>query len=163
MYIHLSYFLIAQTALDTFTTQNIYRYLIHQEDPHVPNIVRHFPRFNWSLIFHNLRSVRQYDLGYDLWFRIVHNVFPTNARLHELDIIPHDQCNKCHLTDDLSHRFTACPPIQIIWRQYQRMVAILLHTSSAHVHFNDMIRFPEYRYYPPHKKKKSPMAYLTDA
>ena len=66
VYIHLSYFLIAQTALDTFTTQNIYRYLTHQEDPHVPNIVRHFPRFNWSLIFQNLRSVRQYDLGYDI-------------------------------------------------------------------------------------------------
>jgi hypothetical protein len=153
VYIHLSYFIIAQTPLDTFTTKTLYQYLQRHTDRNIPNIAQHYPHYDWPLIFNNIHFIQQYAIGYDTWYRIIHNIFPTNARLHELEITPHDQCIRCQTTDDLFHRFTVCPPLNIIWKSYQYMVAVLLHTSPSHITFDHMIRFPEYRYYPPHKKK----------
>ena len=105
------------------------------------------------LFFTNIRTIRHYGKGYNIWYQLIHNIFPTNFRLHELQMRVDPYCVFCNQVDDIQHRLTTCPPNNIIWSSFCRLVAIILHTVSHNVQFDQLIRFPEYRYFPPKKRK----------
>lgn len=153
IYIEVSYLLIAHTPIDNFTTRLIYQTLFSRHDGHIPKIQEHFPGYDWQCIFNNLQFVSKITDAFDIWYRLIHNIIPLNQRLYELGISSSAECSSCHQIDDLRHRITTCNSNHLLWTKYLYMVSILLHTSPRNLSFDDLIRFPAYRYFPPRKKK----------
>jgi hypothetical protein len=152
IYIEISYLLVAQISFDNYTTKIIYQTLFQRCVCHTPNIELKNPQYNWTGIYGNLYSIRYCTQGYDHWYRLIHNQIATKDRLTNLGILSDSQCLDCGINDDLKHRITQCNSNHMIWKQYTRMVALLLHTSAPNIQFETLIQFPEYKYFPPRKK-----------
>jgi hypothetical protein len=153
VYIELTYILIQQLPIDDFTTQKIYLNLLVRPNRPVPPMEAQFPDYQWSQIYNNIYSLRQYESCFNTWYKIIHQVYPNNARLHELDISKDDTCTYCREHEDIRHLITQCRNNGYIWQQYLKKVAIVLHTSVPQLNFDELITFPYYRYFPPKKKK----------
>ena len=153
VYIELTYILIQNISIDDFTTRHIYRRLLQQQPRHVPRTELQNLQYNWRMIYDTLFSIFSISKGFEIWYQIVHNIYPTNARLKTLGIREDDRCLLCNQPDDIEHLITKCNFNAYIWKKYTRTIALLLHTSAPNVRFQDLIVFPEYRYFPPRKKK----------
>ena len=50
-------------------------------------------------------------------YKVIHEIIPTNVRLHSIRISPTDSCSECNNTDTLNHRPTQCGENKIALRK----------------------------------------------
>jgi hypothetical protein len=152
-FVDLSYILINGDQIDNYTTKYVYELYHHRDHTSVCHQEMLHPHFDWKRIFQNIQFLTPYPMLLDTWYRIVHNIYPTNSLLYEKGIITDPLCHQCNVNEDLEHILTQCCNNAIIWKQYLKMVAVILRTSIQHLNFDTLIKYPEYKYYPPTKRK----------
>jgi hypothetical protein len=77
-------------------------------------------------------------------YQVLHDIIPTNVRLHCINMVPSDTCRRCKATDTLEHRLLACGEGQTIWQYMKTLLATMIRTIPAripddwplHPHFN---------------------------
>ena len=70
---------------------------------------------DWSLVSGSLHNVRLSDGVRSAWYTVVHDVIPTNVRLHKIRLMDTDNCTQCERQDTTLHRLTECGVRKEIW------------------------------------------------
>ena len=76
----------------------------HQE----MRITRLWPNADWVTIWKNLQAAQVSGLDTATWYKVIHDIIPTNIRLHRIKMSPTDTCKDCGSKDTLGHRLTEC-------------------------------------------------------
>ena len=67
-------------------------------------IKRLWPDTDWAVIWKNLWATPAPESIKASWYRIIHNIVPTQERLYKIRITPADQCRACAEKNTLQHR-----------------------------------------------------------
>ena len=63
-----------------------------------------WPQTDWQKIWKNLTTAPISEADKAVWYRTIHDILPTNERLHRIKMSPADNCNECDNKDTLMHR-----------------------------------------------------------
>jgi hypothetical protein len=102
---------------------------------------------NWKAIWRNITAKILPLRIRSIWYTIVHDIVPTNSRLHDINLHETGNCQYCGTRDTLIHRFTECNEAKMIWSWMQKSVACYLRMNSWHVP-NTWITLPDFEIYP---------------
>jgi len=99
---------------------------------------------DWVHIWKKLNDASVPENTRYVWYQAIHNITPTNVRLHLINIVPFDSCRRCTAADTLEHRLIACGEGRTIWQYTKTLLARKLRTIPAripgdwalHPHFN---------------------------
>jgi len=83
-----------------------------------------------------------------LWYRIIHDIIPTNVRLPGISMVPSDTCRRCTATDTLEHRLIACGEARTIWQYTINLLARKLRTIPSRTPHDSVLR-PQFNIWPP--------------
>jgi hypothetical protein len=64
------------------------------------------PVTDWSLVWGILHNVVLPDGCSSAWYMVIHDIIPTNVRLHGIRLIDTEKCRQCGGQDTILHRFT---------------------------------------------------------
>jgi len=71
-------------------------------------IMKIWPHAEWETIWKNLQATPVSDTVKSTWYRVIHDIIPTNYRLHRINMSTSPSCSECGDTDTLEHRLTEC-------------------------------------------------------
>jgi len=71
---------------------------------------------DWTRIWKNLKDAPISDNTRCIWYQVVYDLTPTNARLYRIKMTPSFSCQRCTMDDTLEHRLTACGEGRNIWQ-----------------------------------------------
>jgi hypothetical protein len=86
------------------------------------------------------------------WFRVIHNLNPTNELLQRIRMVQTDICRKCTMKDTLEHRITACGEGRDIWEHSKSLIAQLLRTMPSSIP-DDWLLHPQLHTWPPQRDR----------
>jgi len=92
-----------------------------------------WPNTDWTRIWKNLKNVPISDNTRCIWYQVVHDLMPTNARLHLIKMTPSISCQRCTLDDALEHRLTACSTGRSICQYANTRNALILRKIPSHI------------------------------
>jgi hypothetical protein len=67
------------------------------------------------------------------WYAVIHELLPTNDRLHKIALQANDRCGVCNLPDSTAHRIMECEEEMAMWQWTQMRIAAILRTESRHI------------------------------
>jgi hypothetical protein len=67
------------------------------------------------------------------WFVVIHDLTPTNFRLHKIGLTPSDKGKSCGAVDTEKHRITDCGEGPRIWNWSAQRIAKILQTDESHI------------------------------
>jgi len=67
-----------------------------------------WPQTAWPTVWKNLGEAPVPGATKAAWYKVVHDILPTNERLFRIRMVLTDACRKCDRTDTLSHRLIGC-------------------------------------------------------
>jgi hypothetical protein len=94
--------------------------------PPVMRIVSLWPTIKWPLVWRNVHMMPGTDTVRVQWYKTIHDVLPTNARLHRINLSPTAQCRHCTQEDNSQHRITECGEGPCIWQWTRQRIAAIL-------------------------------------
>jgi len=67
------------------------------------------------------------------WYRVIHDIIPTNIRLNHIRTTNTDACLECGQSDTLEHRLMSCGEGSRTWNWLQCRIARILRTSATQI------------------------------
>jgi len=86
------------------------------------------------------------------WYKVVHDILPTNERLYTIRMVPTDMCQKCARTETLLHRLTECGDGGQIWTWKKQRLAWILRTIPERIPSDWLLR-PHFTLFPPRRRR----------
>ena len=65
------------------------------------------------------------------WYTVIHDILPTNERLHRIQLVYSDLCRTCGDKDTSMHRLTECGEGKVIWDWTRKRIACMLRTDPC--------------------------------
>jgi hypothetical protein len=115
-------------------------------------IQQKWPHHNWKTIWSNLHVVPVSDTMRGEWFKIIHDLTPTNARLHAIHVSPTDKCARCGEIDTLQHRITDCVEGQQTWEWACAKMAMMIRKDPRYIPKEWVLR-PHFNLWLPQKHR----------
>ena len=115
-------------------------------------IVKLWPNSDWEAIWRNLALAPTAQSDIVTWYKVIHDIIPTNDRLHRIKIAPTDICTECGRKDTISHRLKECGEGQNTWERIKAIIARMLRTSPVYIPDEWLMR-PSLRIWPPRRLK----------
>jgi hypothetical protein len=81
---------------------------IAESKPWEVRIMQLQPTIDWSLVWGNLRNVRLPEGARSAWYMVIHDIIPTNVRLHRIRLADTENCTQCGRPDTMLHRLIEC-------------------------------------------------------
>jgi hypothetical protein len=86
------------------------------------------------------------------WYRVIHELIPTNERLPKIHLAPTDSCRHCALKDTLEHRLAACGEGRDIWDYSKSLLAQMLQTVPNRIP-DEWLMHPQFTMWPPKRRR----------
>ena len=83
------------------------------------------PNTDWPQVWANIQARHMPLQARDTWFQLVHDIIPTNERLHRIHLSQTDRCTRCNRWDTALHRATACGNAADVWAWLRATLANL--------------------------------------
>jgi hypothetical protein len=90
-----------------------------------------WPLVNWDRVWSKFHEVPIPSHHTAVWYKVIHDVVKTNARLYRIRLSPTDRCGECGAEDALLHRFTECGESKLLWGWTAKIIAAILDTSAS--------------------------------
>jgi len=118
----------------------------------VMRITRLWANTDWATVWSNIHGtpVRE-DIKMD-WYKAIHDIVPTQDRLHRIHMAATNLCRQCHVIDNLSHRLLECDEGQVMWDWTKGRNAIILRTTVRHTPDDWLLR-PTFKIWPPKRRR----------
>jgi len=71
-------------------------------------ITKLWPQENWKVLWKNLHETAVPESSRAAWYRVIHDIIPTNDRLHRMGLALTDRCRICGKKDTFENRFIDC-------------------------------------------------------
>jgi len=94
-------------------------------------IVKIWPTTDWEAVWQNLVTAPSAESEIVNWYKVIHDIIPTNEQLNRLKIAPKDRCNECGRKDTLCHRLIECREGQETWTRTKTIIARKLRASPV--------------------------------
>jgi len=78
-------------------------------------VTKKWPHINWTCVWENLSAEPILESTRIVWFRVIHDLIPTNERLQRIRMVQTETYRKYTMKDTLEHRITACGEGSDIW------------------------------------------------
>jgi hypothetical protein len=101
--------------------------------PRTLRVEAKWPDVTWAQVWTNLCGAPVSDNIRMHWYKVIHELQPTNERLHKINISPTDACPNCHKTDTLMHRITECGEGAVIWGHARTKMAQIFRTTPGRI------------------------------
>ena len=111
-----------------------------------------YPNTQWTRVWQNLQAVWTSEKIRAEWYKVIHDIVPTNVRLARINLSDTDRCRLCGRLDTLIHRLTECKEMLDIWGWTRRRIGIMLRTSPKHIPPEWTIR-PSFDMGPPQRRR----------
>ena len=111
-------------------------------------ITRLWPDEDWRTIWKNLHTAPIPKTTKGEWYRIIHDVIPTNERLHKIRLSTTDRCRLCNGKDTLQHRLIECGDGARIWGWTRERIAAIMRMDPRYISQEWIIR-PNFQLWPP--------------
>ena len=95
-------------------------------------VQRIWPVTVWVRVWHNLHEAPVADDIKMIWYRVIHDIYPTHVRLHRINIITRPLCRHCNTDDDLHHRLVDCGEGRLMWDWTRNRLARILQTTYSY-------------------------------
>lgn len=96
------------------------------------------PQYHWPVVWKNLSTSLLPSCVHEVWYTVVHRMFPTNAKLHSIHLIPSETCELCYVPNTLEHRFT-CQRSIAVWDTARDMLRLINRVAARDITPNDAI------------------------
>ena len=113
---------------------------------------RQWPHVDWNAIWKTLTITSKSGADIAYWYKVIHDIIPTNERLHHIKISPTDNCNECNNKDTLIHRLTECGESITNWEWIKKIIARMLRTSPMNVP-QEWLLHPHFCLWPPQRQQ----------
>jgi len=71
-------------------------------------ILRQRPDTHWKAVCGNLHNAPVPGRYKSEWFKVIHDILPTQDRLHKIRLSPTNKCRNCPEPDTIAHRIITC-------------------------------------------------------
>jgi hypothetical protein len=110
------------------------------------------PRTDWKQVWDNLHETWAPEPMKALWYKVIHDILPTNERHHKINLTNTPQCRECGDQDTILHRLTTSSRGRGIWIWTKTCLARILRTDPAHIPNEWLVR-PHFHIWPPQKRR----------
>jgi hypothetical protein len=107
-----------------------------------------WPTHDWKTIWHNLHTSPVNDTMKGEWYKIIHDLTPTKARLHKIHLSNTDKRKVCAMTDTLIHRITESGEGDVTWEWARRKMAMIIRIDLKYIPKEWVVR-PQFKLWPP--------------
>jgi hypothetical protein len=87
----------------------------------------------WNIVWENVHCAPVHGAVKAVWYKVIHDIIPTNARLHKMRIAPTDKCVECGMRNTIEHRLIECGEGQRMWEWTRMKIAMLMPTSMNRI------------------------------
>ena len=115
-------------------------------------VTSQWPQTSWSAVWKNLGEAPVPGATKAAWYKVVHDILPTNKRLYRIRMVPTDMCRKCARTDTLVHRLTECGERGQIWTWTKQRQAWILRTIPERISRDWILRL-HFTLWPPRRRR----------
>jgi hypothetical protein len=96
-------------------------------------IVKKFPRTAWNQVWRNLHASPVSDEIKSTWYKVLHDLIPTNYRLAAINLTDSSVCSLCSRPDPLQHKITECGEGPVIWTWTKKLLAYILSVDHRQI------------------------------
>ena len=97
------------------------------------HIQKLWPNTEWTRIWRNLKDAPVSDNTRCIWYRVLHDLIPTNARLHRIKMTHWNSYQRRTMADTLEHILTECGEGRRIWQYTKTRIALILRTIPSRI------------------------------
>ena len=101
--------------------------------PHEIRIASMWPQSDRQKIWKNLKTAPISEADKAVWYRTIHDILPTDERLHRIKMSPTDNRKECDNKDTLMRRLSVCGEGQSMWEWTRKFIAMMLRTTPAKI------------------------------
>jgi len=83
---------------------------------HDMHITKIWPNTDWNTVWKNIHCTLVPGRTKAAWYKVIHNIIPTNVRLNKIRMSPTDKCSDCGMLDTLQHRLIERGEGPQIWK-----------------------------------------------
>jgi len=110
------------------------------------------PDTQWTQMWKNLHTAWISEEIKSMWYITVHEIVPTNDRLHAIRLVESDRCRHCERRDTLVHGLTECNEGTAIWLWTRERIAQMLRKDPRRIPAEWCLR-PHFQFWPPQRYK----------
>jgi hypothetical protein len=116
------------------------------------HVVKMWPNVDWGRVWKNLREAPVTDSTKAEWYRVIHELIPTNERLQHIKIAQTDTCRNCASRDTFEHRLIVCGEGKAMWDYTEILMARMLRTSPTTIP-DEWLLHPQFHIRPPKRHR----------
>jgi len=105
-------------------------------------ITRLWPHTDWPTVWKNVGKAPVSRTNRAEWYKIIHDIHPTNVRHHKIRMVPTDKCGDCATVDTVEHRLIECGEGKHIWNWTRERLARMLGTEPERIPVEWLMRPP---------------------
>jgi hypothetical protein len=107
---------------------------------------------DWATLWSNTHETPVHeDIKMD-WYRAVHDIVPSQDRLHRNHMAATNLCRKCDMVGNLSNRLLECDEGKVMWDWTKGRIAVLLRTTVRHMP-DVWLLCPTFNIWPPKRRR----------
>ena len=115
-------------------------------------ITKIWPNTEWNTVWKNIHCTPVPGGTKAAWYKVIHDIVPTNVRLYKIRMCPTDKCSNCGMHDTLQHRLIECGEGPQIWQWTTQKLALILRTIPARIPSEWLLR-PQCALWPPTRRR----------
>jgi len=115
-------------------------------------ITKLWPNTDWYTVWKNIHCTPVRGGTKTAWYNVIHDILPTNVRLHKIRISPTDKCNNFGMHDTIQHRLIECGEGPQIWQWRTQKLALILRTIPTQIPSEWLLR-PQCALWPPTRRR----------
>jgi hypothetical protein len=136
--------------------KRIYTTLVNLEKTGKPGpdmrIEKLYRETQWDTVWKNLNAAWIPNKIKTTWYQVIHDIEPTNERLHKIKLREKPLCNTCKRTDTILHHITECNDTANVWKSTRERIAQILRTSPQNINLKWTLS-PDFNFWPPQRKQ----------
>jgi hypothetical protein len=91
------------------------------------------PAIDWFVVWGNLHNISFFDDARSEWYRVIHDLIPTNMRLHRIKLMDTENSTQCGRQDTMLHRVTEFGAGKEIWQWTRTQIAQIQTTDPRRI------------------------------
>jgi hypothetical protein len=125
-----------------------------RETPEPPEmrVRRLWPDTALVRVWHNLHEAPVADDIKMIWYKAIHDIYPTHVRLHRINMISLPLCRHCNRDDDLQYRLADCGEGRLMWDWTRDRLARILRTTSRQIP-DGLVTRSDFTIWPPKRRR----------
>jgi predicted RNA-binding Zn-ribbon protein involved in translation (DUF1610 family) len=120
--------------------------------PRNARITMRCPTTDWGRVWANLHGTWEADSFKANRYKVIHDILPTNERLHAIRLTVTPLCPNCGKHDTVIHRIIQCGKGQKIWEWTKNRIAWILRIDPVWIP-NEWATRPQFKLWPPQRHR----------